>query len=297
MTHACPDCGAPVSERAAVCPQCGFPIRRNAISQYGGPGAPPSGGGGSNTAVIVIALVGGGFLMLMLIGFVAALAIPRFSMASRRAKELEGEGLLKQAYTLEQAYRANHDAYAGSLSDLESVGWETPAARYYDVEVSAAGDRDLCLEAVPKPAAVREVSALSMDAEGRLYRDAGCTGTTDTPLTYGVAPSGQQARDLLEQGYQRMAEWRMAHDGQLPATLGDLGTRLEADASAADYRLEYFRNAEGRTCLSARPLSTVEGPERSVDADGALYIGSACMGKPVELFHETPAPSPGDTVS
>ena len=289
MTHACPDCGAPVSERAAVCPQCGFPIRRNAIPR-GGPGASAAGGGGNKTAVLVLALVAGGFFVVVLLGVVAALAIPQLSKAARRAKELEGEALLKQAYTLEQTYRGEHETFTRSLSDL---GWAVPRTVYYDVEVSAASDRDLCLEAVPKPSAGRDVPALSMDAEGRIYHDAGCTGTPVPTSAYDDPSSdrGEQARDLLEQGYRRMAEYRAAHNGELPATLADLGTELETDAAAADYRLEYFRNAEGRTCLSARPLSTVEGPERSVDDGGALYIGSACVGKAVEHFHEAPAPS------
>ncbi|HEX6749705.1 MAG TPA: zinc ribbon domain-containing protein [Longimicrobium sp.] len=297
MTHTCPDCGAPVSERAAVCPQCGFPIRRNAIPQGGGPGAPAAGGGGNRTAVLVLALVAGGFFVVVVLGVVAALAIPQFSKAVNRAKELEGEALLKQAYTLQQEYRSEHDVYARSLSELEPLGWQAQRTVYYDVEVSAASDRDLCLEAVPKRSAGRDVPPLSMDAEGRIYHDAGCTGAPAPGLTYDDPSTdrGEQARGLLEQGYRGMAGYRAAHGGELPATLGDLGTGLAADAAAADYRLEYFRNAEGRTCLAARPLSTVEGPERSVDDGGALYIGSACMGKAVELFHEAPATSSGDT--
>src|SRR4051794_21788226 len=100
----CPDCGAQVSDTAVVCPQCGFPLRRDVLSRT----TAGRSGSGSNTAGIVIGVVAAGFVMVVVIGILAALAIPRFAMATSRAKEKEGEGLLKQAYTLENAYYANN---------------------------------------------------------------------------------------------------------------------------------------------------------------------------------------------
>ncbi|HEX8245698.1 MAG TPA: hypothetical protein VF541_19455 [Longimicrobium sp.] len=290
MPYACPDCGAPVSERAAVCPQCGFPIRRDGVPGPGGrPGAPPS----SNRAtVLIVVLVAGGLLMVMVIGVLAALAIPRFSQASRSAKELEGAALLKQAYTLEQTYRAEKGMYASRLDDLREVGWEPPPATYYyDVQVSTANDQDLCLEAVPRPSAAGQVRALSMDAGGHLYHDAGCAGAPAVDI--GVdSRRGEQAEDLVRRGWRRVGAFRQAHGGRLPAGLTELGPELEAEAARRDYRIGYFRIPGGGYCLTARPLSTVEGPERSVNEDGELYTGSACRGTLIERLDAEPGASP-----
>ena len=63
-------------------------------------------------------------IVVVIIGILAALAIPRFTQASARAKEKEADGILKQIYTLENAYYANNGAYAASSADLQTVGWD-----------------------------------------------------------------------------------------------------------------------------------------------------------------------------
>src|SRR4051794_35977307 len=165
----CPDCGAQVSDTTVVCPQCGFPLRRDVLARSMA-GRPAS---GSNTTAIVIAVVAVGFVAMVVIGILAALAIPRFAAATGRAKEKEGEGLLKQAYTLENAYYANNGAYAPTLDELRSVGWEPDSARYYEVEIRLGpAPSSLCLEARVKRGA--DVQPLSMDSAGTLYHDEGC---------------------------------------------------------------------------------------------------------------------------
>lgn len=289
MTHACPDCGAPVSERAAVCPQCGFPIRRDALSAR--PGAPASG----NRTLLIVALAAGGLFVVVVGGIFAAIAIPQFAKATKRMKEIEAESLLQRVYSLEQTYRQEHGRYTATLSDLPMARFATATARYYDVRVSAAGEDELCLEAVPKPAAGSGVRPMSMDGNGRLYPQAGCIGE---PQITGVLDTRreEQARTLVEDGWREVNAYRRAHGGRLPATLADLGPKLEAQASRRDYRVGYFRRANGGACVTARPLSTVEGPERSVDQDGNLYRGSACAGSVIEHFDaETADTTAADT--
>src|SRR4051812_20301905 len=105
----CPDCGAQVSDTAVVCAQCGFPLRRDALGTAAGArGGRGGGGSGFNTAGLVIGIVVAGFMGVVIIGILAALAIPRFTQASARAKEHEGELLLRQAFTLENTYYANN---------------------------------------------------------------------------------------------------------------------------------------------------------------------------------------------
>ena len=65
-------------------------------------------------------------IVVVIIGILAALAIPRFSKASDRAKEKEADGILKQVYTLQQTYYAQNGSYATTVTALQTVGFEAP---------------------------------------------------------------------------------------------------------------------------------------------------------------------------
>ena len=65
-------------------------------------------------------------IVVVIIGILAAIAIPKFGNASARAKEKEADGILKQVYTLQQTYYAQWGTFAGSVANLQSVGFETP---------------------------------------------------------------------------------------------------------------------------------------------------------------------------
>jgi type IV pilus assembly protein PilE len=171
----CPDCGAQVSDVAVVCAQCGFPLRRDALDRAAGA---RRGGSGRNTTGIIVGVAAAGCLVFVVLGILAALAIPRFTAASGRAKEKEGELLLKQVFTLENAYYANNGAYTADLEALKTVGWEDGPTLYYTVEIRLDGPAATlaCLEARPKRGA--DVQPLSMDSAGVIYRDQGCTGET-----------------------------------------------------------------------------------------------------------------------
>jgi len=74
-------------------------------------------------------------IVVVIIGILAALAIPRFTQASARAKEKEADGILKQIYTLENAYYANNGAWATTDADLATVGWDantTAGLKHYN---------------------------------------------------------------------------------------------------------------------------------------------------------------------
>ncbi|HSU17677.1 type IV pilin protein [Longimicrobium sp.] len=76
-------------------------------------------------------------IVVVIIGILAALAIPRFTQASARAKEKEADGILKQVYTLQQTYYANNGTWATGFSDLTAVGWETPTGlKWYTAPTS-----------------------------------------------------------------------------------------------------------------------------------------------------------------
>jgi prepilin-type N-terminal cleavage/methylation domain-containing protein len=67
-------------------------------------------------------------IVVVIIGILAAIAIPKFSQASDRAKEKEADGIIKQVYTLQSTYSAQHGTLATTVAQLQTVGFEEPAA-------------------------------------------------------------------------------------------------------------------------------------------------------------------------
>ncbi|OGC89751.1 MAG: hypothetical protein A2W25_02590 [candidate division Zixibacteria bacterium RBG_16_53_22] len=50
-------------------------------------------------------------IVVVIIGILASMALPRFMMASTKAKQSEAKGLLKQIYTMQEAYFGLNDSY------------------------------------------------------------------------------------------------------------------------------------------------------------------------------------------
>ncbi len=79
-------------------------------------------------------------IVVVIIGILAALAIPRFMRATTKSKQSEAKQILKQIYTMQQTYRQQNDAYwdpagqiAGSATGdaFAELGVEVgPTARY-----------------------------------------------------------------------------------------------------------------------------------------------------------------------
>jgi type II secretion system protein G len=92
-------------------------------------------------------------IVVVIIGILAALAIPRFSKASDRAKEKEADGILKQVYTLQQTYKAQNGVYASAVTDLEKVGFEAPTTlKNYTWAGDASIADGACLAILPTTA-------------------------------------------------------------------------------------------------------------------------------------------------
>jgi prepilin-type N-terminal cleavage/methylation domain-containing protein len=70
-------------------------------------------------------------IVVVIIGILAAMAIPRFNMAAHQSKEKEADLVLKQVYEMQQTYYANHSTYASSVNELKTVGFETPGPMKY----------------------------------------------------------------------------------------------------------------------------------------------------------------------
>ena len=92
-------------------------------------------------------------IVVVIIGILAALAIPRFSKASDRATEKEADGILKQVYTLQQTYKAQNGVYASAVTDLEKVGFEAPTTlKNYTWAADASIADGACLAKSPATA-------------------------------------------------------------------------------------------------------------------------------------------------
>lgn len=57
-------------------------------------------------------------LVVVIIGTLAAMAIPRFMMASTRSKQSEAKTILRQIYTMQRAYFHEHETYTPNLANL-----------------------------------------------------------------------------------------------------------------------------------------------------------------------------------
>ncbi|HEU0299151.1 MAG TPA: prepilin-type N-terminal cleavage/methylation domain-containing protein [Longimicrobium sp.] len=79
-------------------------------------------------------------IVVVIIGILAAIAIPKFNNASARAKEKEADGILSQIYRLQETYAAeNNGSAAASFTDLESVGWQAPVGlKHYTMPATPA---------------------------------------------------------------------------------------------------------------------------------------------------------------
>lgn len=74
-------------------------------------------------------------IVVVIIGILAALAIPRFMRASTKSKQSEAKGILKQIYTMERTWRQDHASYTTGLA---SIGIEVPVSARYVYTILAA---------------------------------------------------------------------------------------------------------------------------------------------------------------
>ena len=86
-------------------------------------------------------------IVVVIIGILAALAIPRFMATSGKAKKSEAKTILKQLYQLERAYFQEHDAYVAGATTADLVatdlGFDDPGADARLALADAARDRNL----------------------------------------------------------------------------------------------------------------------------------------------------------
>ncbi len=86
-------------------------------------------------------------IVVVIIGILAALAIPRFMRSTTKAKQSEARQLLKQIYTMQRAYRQEKDTYAcngvvasaAAQNTLAVIGITVGASARYTYTMTSAG--------------------------------------------------------------------------------------------------------------------------------------------------------------
>lgn len=68
-------------------------------------------------------------IVVVIIGILAAIAIPRFTAVSDQAKQAEASPILKQMCSLADAVKLKNGAYPAAIADLD--GWADPGAKYF----------------------------------------------------------------------------------------------------------------------------------------------------------------------
>jgi prepilin-type N-terminal cleavage/methylation domain-containing protein len=78
-------------------------------------------------------------IVVVIIGILAAIAIPKFSQVSNGAKEAEAEPVLKQMCSLAAAVKlqSTDGLYPTTLAGVD--GWEDPDGKYYETWEFAGG--------------------------------------------------------------------------------------------------------------------------------------------------------------
>lgn len=85
-------------------------------------------------------------IVVVIIGILAALAIPRFMRATTKAKQSEAKSILKQIYVMEHAYRQEKDVYAcngltaAAGGNFASIGVEIMTTARYTYSIVAAAN-------------------------------------------------------------------------------------------------------------------------------------------------------------
>ena len=114
-------------------------------------------------------------IVVVIIGILAAIAVPKFMDVSRKAKEIEADPVLKQILTLEERYRAREGSYATDIALLEGGPSLVSGTKYYDLRVDAHAS-GFCAVAEPNGlGSTNGVRPRSLDADGTFYRSASCS--------------------------------------------------------------------------------------------------------------------------
>lgn len=96
-------------------------------------------------------------IVVVIIGILAALAVPRFMPMTIKSKQAEAKAILKQMFTMERAYRQANDSYwgqgltadslAANQNNFATIGVEVPDGARYQFNITVANGTNLTMTA------------------------------------------------------------------------------------------------------------------------------------------------------
>jgi type IV pilus assembly protein PilA len=104
-------------------------------------------------------------IVVIIIGILAALAIPRFQNATTKAKESEAKTILKQIYTFQEAYRQETGGYS---ANLPAIGFVAPTNAKYVYAIDAAAGATFTASATPDGTDANLVTTFTIDQDGTI---------------------------------------------------------------------------------------------------------------------------------
>ncbi|HEY0024998.1 MAG TPA: prepilin-type N-terminal cleavage/methylation domain-containing protein, partial [Longimicrobium sp.] len=75
-------------------------------------------------------------IVVVIIGILAAIAIPKFTAVSQRSKEAEATPILRQVYTLQLRHFQANGQYAATIDEVEGGGANIADGKYYSFGVN-----------------------------------------------------------------------------------------------------------------------------------------------------------------
>ena len=106
----CPKCGKQNDDNNFKCTSC-----RTIIQQMPHSDAPVL---VKSTSGVILAVIGGAFFAIMMIGILAAIAIPQFSAYRTRSYNSSAQADLRNAATAQEAFYVDNSSYTNSLENL-----------------------------------------------------------------------------------------------------------------------------------------------------------------------------------
>jgi type IV pilus assembly protein PilA len=104
-------------------------------------------------------------IVVVIIGILAALAIPRFMAATVKAKESEAKTILKQIFTLERTARQEAGNYS---NDLVAIGFDVPTNSKFVYAIDAAAANTFTASATPDGTDADLVTTFTINQDGTI---------------------------------------------------------------------------------------------------------------------------------
>lgn len=114
-------------------------------------------------------------IVVVIIGILAAVAVPKFTSVAKGSKEAEAMPALKQLYTLQERYQQRTGTYATTIEDLEGGRSSFEGAKYYHYTLPRGDGAGYLACAEPKDPALG-LRYFSIDSDRAITpHEAGCS--------------------------------------------------------------------------------------------------------------------------